>query len=216
LVALGLAAGLVAGFMVAPVSSGIVPADRFIVTLKFSAIGLVGALIIGLSSGPATRPTAIDRPSQLVWQGIVHTVTSMVAVSLFLVLIDQLATGGLSAGIVGGVVAGLGALLAFWLAFGPTAGFTAALGLGLNSGSQVGLPFTVVALIVGLLFVANSPWPRYLFATLLLNRRGDLPRRPAAFIDWAYQAGLTRLSGIAVQFRHREFQTWLTTHDPAK
>lgn len=215
LVALGLAAGLVSGFIVAPVSSGIEPADRLMVMLKFSAIGLVGALMIELNSGPATRPTAIDRPSQLVQQGMIHTVASMVAVSLFLVLIDQLATGGLLAGIVGEIVAGLEALLAFWLAFGTTAGFAVALGLGLNSGPQVGLPFAVVALIVGLLFVANSPWPRYLFATLLLTRRGDLPKRPAAFIDWAYQAGLMRLSGIAVQFRHREFQTWLTTRDSA-
>jgi hypothetical protein len=30
-------------------------------------------------------------------------------------------------------------------------------------------------------------------------------------MDWAYQAGLMRLSGIAIQFRHREFQTWLYT-----
>jgi hypothetical protein len=27
------------------------------------------------------------------------------------------------------------------------------------------------------------------------------------FLDWPYEAGLVRLSGIAVQFRHREFQT---------
>jgi hypothetical protein len=33
------------------------------------------------------------------------------------------------------------------------------------------------------------------------------------FMDWAYEAGLMRLSGIAVQFRHREFQTWLTNRD---
>ncbi len=33
------------------------------------------------------------------------------------------------------------------------------------------------------------------------------------FLDWAYETGLMRLSGIAVQFRHREFQTWLTSHD---
>jgi hypothetical protein len=67
--------------------------------------------------------------------------------------------------------------------------------------------------MIGLIFVANSPWPRYLFAAILLAHRGDLPRRPAVFMDWAYQAGLMRLSGIAVQFRHREFQTWLATRE---
>ncbi len=36
-----------------------------------------------------------------------------------------------------------------------------------------------------------------------------VPARPAVFLDWAYSAGLMRLSGIGIQFRHREFQTWL-------
>jgi hypothetical protein len=183
------------------------------VALELSVIGLVGALIIEFSSGPATRPTVIDRPARLVQQGLLHTVGSMVAVSLFLMLIDQLVTGGLSSGIMGQIVAGLGALLGFGFAIGPIGGLAVALALGLNSNTHIAaLPFFVVAIMVGLIFVANAPWSRYLFAVLFLARRGDLPRRPAAFLDWAYQAGLMRLSGIAVQFRHREFQTWLVTH----
>jgi hypothetical protein len=86
LVALGLAAGFVGGLLVAPVATKVAPADRLLVTLKFTAVGLIGSLLVILSSGPATRPTAIDRPSRLVQQGLVYTVASMGAVSLFLVL----------------------------------------------------------------------------------------------------------------------------------
>jgi hypothetical protein len=134
----------------------------------------------------------------------------MIAVSLVLVLAGEIGAE-LSAGVVGELVAGLGALLGFGFAIGPVGGLATAVAVGLNSSMDTGLPFVVVALMVGLIFAANSPWPRYLFAAMLLTRRGDLPRRPAMFMDWAYQAGLMRLSGIAVQFRHREFQTWLAT-----
>ncbi|MGH3624621.1 MAG: hypothetical protein ACRDQ5_23015, partial [Sciscionella sp.] len=44
----------------------------------------------------------------------------------------------------------------------------------------------------------------------LLARCGELPLRTAQFLDWAHSAGLMRMAGIAVQFRHREFQEWLT------
>lgn len=77
--------------------------------------------------------------------------------------------------------------------------------VGLSWALYIGLPF-------GFVFVANSPWPRYLVATIIVSRRGDPPRRPAVFLNWSYEAGLMRLSGIAVQFRHRDFQTWLVTH----
>jgi hypothetical protein len=69
-----------------------------------------------------------------------------------------------------------------------------------------------ISLSVGLLVIRHSPWPRYAVACMLLARRGELPWRPAMFLDWAYSAGLVRLSGIAVQFRHRKFQAWLITH----
>jgi hypothetical protein len=184
------------------------------VTLEFSAIGLVGGFMVALGSGPATHPAVIDRPGRLVQQGVIHTIAAMVAFSLVLILVGEAGTG-LSAGVVGELVAGLAALLAFGLAVGPAGGIAIGLAVGLNSNNNHpdALPFAVVALVVGLIFAANSPWPRYLFAVLFLTRRGDLPRRPAAFMDWAYEAGLMRLSGIAVQFRHREFQTWLTTRN---
>ena len=75
----------------------------------------------------------------------------------------------------------------FGLAGELSFGFT----VGLTSGLAFGLAF-------GLALAADSPWPRYMFVTILLAHRGDLPKRPAVFLDWAYKAGLIRLSGIAV------------------
>ncbi|MGH3929822.1 MAG: hypothetical protein ACRDTF_07580 [Pseudonocardiaceae bacterium] len=139
-------------------------------------VGLAGGLVFGL----ATRPSTINRPARLVWEGILHAVA---------------------------------VIAAFGLMFGLTVGLMFGLAGGLPLVLKAGLTFAIVGIIFGLMFVANSPWPRYLVATTILARRGELPRRPAVFLDWAYEAGLMRLSGIAVQFRHREFQTWLTTRD---
>ncbi len=214
LLAFGLTAGLLAGLMVVPMSTVLGQMDRLMVVLKFGALGLVGTFIIGLGTGPTTRPTAIDRPGRLVQQGMVHTIAAVVAVPLIFLFTDMLISGGLAAGLVGALVAGLGTWLAVGLVIGSASGFAAGLAVGLKGNEYLGgLPFAVVALVVGLIFVANSPWPRYLFAAMLLAHRRDLPKRPAVFMDWAYQAGLMRLSGIAVQFRHREFQTWLVTCD---
>ena len=217
LLMVGLVAGVLAGLTVATMSTVVGFVGRLIVTLEFSALGLVSALMVGLGSGPTTRPTAIDRPARLVQQGLVYTIAAIVVVPLTFLLVDGLVSGGLAAGVVGGLVAGLGTWLAIGLAIGPARGpaigLAAGLAVGLNSGSAAGLPFAAIAPVIGLIFPANSPWPPYMFAAMLLARRGDLPRRPAVFIDWAYQAGLMRLSGIAVQFRHREFQTWLANRD---
>ncbi len=61
-----------------------------------------------------------------------------------------------------------------------------------------------------LAYVADSPWLPYLIGTHMMARQDLLPRRPAHFLDWAYDAGLMRMSGISVQFRHRELQMYLT------
>ncbi|MEU1577418.1 hypothetical protein ABZ519_41005 [Streptomyces collinus] len=39
-----------------------------------------------------------------------------------------------------------------------------------------------------------------------------MPWRLGAFLHWAYEAGLLRISGVVYQFRHRELQDWLTDH----
>jgi hypothetical protein len=58
---------------------------------------------------------------------------------------------------------------------------------------------------------ATSSWPRYALARLMMRRTGELPSRLEPFLDWAYAAGLLRLSGDAMQFRHQEFQAWIGT-----
>lgn len=104
--------------------------------------------------------------------------------------------------------------LATMIAIGLALGFAGGLALGLTVGLTVGLIVgPTLGLAFGLWLVRRSPWPRYAVACRLLARRRELPRRPAVFLDWAYDAGLVRLSGIAVQFRHREFQAWLTPTD---
>jgi hypothetical protein len=66
-----------------------------------------------------------------------------------------------------------------------------------------------ITLLPALLFTVRSPWLPYFFGTMMLARRDLLPRRPARFLDWAYTAGLTRMSGISIQFRHRDLQNLL-------
>ena len=43
---------------------------------------------------------------------------------------------------------------------------------------------------------------------------GLLPTHPARFLDWACTAGLMRLSGISVQFRHLQLQQYLLRTPP--
>ncbi len=91
-------------------------------------------------------------------------------------------------------------------------GFTCMGGL---AGATSKLPGGFVSVICSvlawsLLLLAGTPWLRYAIACCQASVRGRLPAAPARFLDWAYDAGLVRLSGVAVQFRHREFQFWLT------
>ncbi len=78
------------------------------------------------------------------------------------------------------------------------------------------LPTALIALVMGLLLalvfaslsaVASG---RYAIASLLFGFTGRFPRRPAVFLEWARNAGLLRVTGIAYQFRHDTYQQWLT------
>jgi hypothetical protein len=167
--------------------------------------GLFFGLSFRLVRALGARPQAIDVPSRLVAQGITHT-AGMLVVGLVLVLASGL----------------------LWLTVVPAAVLAVVIGLVVGVAPRLVLPFALglvlvvglapddlvpdreLGLVVGLFIVATSPWLRYLVACLLLARRHELPHRPAVFLDWAYEAGLMRLAGIAVQFRHREFQDWLT------
>lgn len=105
---------------------------------------------------------------------------------------------------------GLGSLFACEVIYGP---LVAVGGGGLRHNFVAVLMFGFAAGLWAGFASGPSPWPRYLVAVLILRHRNALPRRPARFLDWAYSAGLVRLSGIAVQFRHETFRTWLINHN---
>ena len=66
----------------------------------------------------------------------------------------------------------------------------------------------VVALLFAPLSAAASG--RYAIASLVFGFTGRFPRRPARFMEWARNAGLLRVTGIAYQFRHDTYQQWLS------
>jgi hypothetical protein len=57
----------------------------------------------------------------------------------------------------------------------------------------------------------SSAWTRHHIAVAINWMRGRAPLRFGAFLDWAHDAGLLRVSGVAYQFRHRQLQEWLTS-----
>jgi hypothetical protein len=105
-----------------------------------------------------------------------------------------------------GITHDVAVVAAFSVSFGLANGFANDLIKGLAGGITFGMAYGLAA---GIVFIANSPWPRYFAATRLLARERVLPVRPATFLDWAYAAGLLRQSGISTQFRHRELQARL-------
>jgi hypothetical protein len=82
----------------------------------------------------------------------------------------------------------------------PKLGLALALKIGLGSGIACGL-------------AASGEWIRYGVTVVVDAIRGRSPLRFGAFLDWARDAGLLRVSGTAYQFRHRQLQDWLT-HGP--
>lgn len=143
--------------------------------------GLAGALAGGVASrgGLSRSPAAISRPSDLIIQGVVRDVAVTLAIALS---------------------------FSFWLGFAPTFVFGSASALVLQQSLALGF---LLGLVIGLAWVSDTPWIRYLMAIRILARRHELPRRPTRFLDWAYEAGLLRMAGISVQFRHRELQAYL-------
>ncbi|MEU6139211.1 NACHT domain-containing protein [Streptomyces sp. NPDC047081] len=68
--------------------------------------------------------------------------------------------------------------------------------------ASLAFAFTMAFLALGV----GCEWAEY---ALFLLTTPELPMRLARFLDWSVSAGLLRTSGIAYQFRHREFQEWL-------
>jgi NACHT domain len=96
--------------------------------------------------------------------------------------------------------------IAQWLTFALAGAIAGRLSIGLVPGVAVGMAFGFFAAAS---WNDDSPWPRYFAATSILARRDQLPKRLERFLDWAYHVNLMRLSGISIQFRHREMQDYL-------
>ncbi|MBU2665456.1 NACHT domain-containing protein [Actinoplanes bogorensis] len=158
----------------------------------------VGSVIGGVVGGLAIRPVSVGRPGEVPAGGIAYDVL-VVGLSLLVPTLAEF----------------LGYGIAYVLNYAvDSAGFWTGVGAATRDLAGAGWSYRLqvfcVGLMLGVLLRSASPWPRYLIAVHRLSRAGLFPRRPTRFLDWAYDAGLVRLSGIAVQFRHREFQAWLS------
>jgi hypothetical protein len=100
---------------------------------------------------------------------------------------------GLMAGLVVGLVLGISAGLVDGVAFGFL--------YGLAGGVSFGVSYSLT--------IGAESWARYCIAVGIAAIRRSGPLRFGAALDWAYQAGLLRLAGVAFQFRHQQLQDWL-------
>jgi hypothetical protein len=68
--------------------------------------------------------------------------------------------------------------------------------------------FLLFTPVMGMPLVSMA-WSRYRLATLVLFLQRRLPWRIVTFLQWNYDAGLMRISGLSYQFRHLKLQQWL-------
>ncbi|MEU7584386.1 hypothetical protein AB0B50_43170 [Streptomyces sp. NPDC041068] len=109
-----------------------------------------------------------------------------------------------------GLVYGLAGGLVFGIVGGLVYGLAGEHGRELPVGVALDVAFGVVFGLLGGLYWLAGAGRRYL--VFLLCIRGRLPWHLGTFLNWAYEAGLLRISGVAYQFRHWELQDWLTAH----
>jgi hypothetical protein len=82
----------------------------------------------------------------------------------------------------------------------------------LTSGISAGVTYGLLAALVTGLGVGNTlclTAGRYGTASVLFACTDVLPARPARFFEWARNAGLLRVTGVAYQIRHDTYQEWL-------
>ena len=112
-----------------------------------------------------------------------------------------------------------GQCIRFHTAYGLASGLVLGVGTGVWSGQRLGpVPGLALGLATGLalglgcgLMYGGWGWLRYAIGVRAAIRQRLLPRRPAGFLDWCLRAGLMRMSGSSLQFRHRQLQDWLTS-----
>ena len=147
------------------------------------AVGLAIGLAFGPTLGLAGSFSLAARPTSIMRQNIAF------CLAVWLVF-------GLAFGVAGGLLYSQAYAQVYERTFGLAFGLALGLAVGLAVGLGSGL----------------NAWLRYLIGCWLARRTGMLPRRVGQFLDWAYHANLLRMSGTAVQFRHRELQDWLARH----
>jgi len=201
---LGLALGLLLGVVVALIakySSGL--AYNAVLTFSGGLVyGLVYGLVAGLAAGVAdTAPRSVG-PRDVI-RGERGYLVAITLVSMLVI--------GLGFGIVRGYINASidsdrwGFFPSFWSVFWSF--FATGAGFGLILGLLFG--------IGGVGSRGSSALARYHAAVMVNWVRGRAPLRFGAFLDWAHDAGLLRVSGVAYQFRHRQLQDWLTSPDTA-
>jgi hypothetical protein len=201
--------------------------------------GATIGVVVGLGFGLAADVTTLTRPSSEMRQNIVYCavvgITGGLAAANFVRLASEHTMTHPGRGVVLGAAAGIAFCVvappmvrrqysyrgfAFLVRTatmcGPLGGMVGGLAGGMADGS-VGALATGLAAGAGLAFnYGGFHWLRYVIAVRIGSRPGTLPSRPGEFLDWAYKAGLLRLSGATLQFRHRELQDWLALRSVAQ
>ena len=170
------------------------------------ALGLALGLAFGLAAGFAAG-LAFGLAAGLV-VGLVIGLVAGLAFGLVIGLepSEDAAAGdprdGLRSDLAAALVAGLAIAVVTGLA-AEFSGYRLGLGFGLGFGLGLG-----AGLVVGLVFISVTSC-RYLIAISIAGSTRLLPLRFAKFLNWAYKAGILRISGNAYQFRHTELRDWL-------
>jgi hypothetical protein len=235
---IGLLGGVLAGILGGELVDGL--AGVIIMTLTIStgvAFGLWAGLHPNPRPSRITMPRMNETRGRAV---IALTILIAVLGGIAGDVIGRSAAIGVSEGVSGGfatlVLAGLGdrrvKALSPWdslrtdLFFGLAAGivyvavggFPGGLTGGLLSHLHLNQHLTVpgsisVALVIGLtagIALASRCWLRYAISITMEASRGRIPLRFARFMDWAYGAGLLRVTGVSYQFRHEKLKSSLS------
>jgi hypothetical protein len=179
--------------------------------LEGCALGLGAGLVVGVVAGLAGGLS--DATPQPIGPRDVIKADRSYLVAFESVLMPVL---GLAFGVVAGVLQGY-SQAAMWPGFWPASwtefwtGFWSVSGLSALVGITVAFVFGLSFWVAGVGGRGSSAWTRYHIAVVINWMRGRAPLRFGAFLDWAHDAGLLRVSGVAYQFRHRQLQEWLTS-----
>jgi hypothetical protein len=203
--------GLVLGAVIGLTAAGRRGAERMTVfeVLRAEPFTLLGFGLCGALTGLAPLRLAHAEPLPLV-----AGVAGAFALAFALGIVFKIATGGWSRDAeLAHPREALHRNPMIGLAFGLTGGVAAFLVFVMNTGVVESLVCALVGGVTfGLAFGAVA-WARTMIGLVVAAMRGLLPLRLWAFLDWACEARLLRVSGATYQFRHREFQDFLTPSD---